>query len=417
MKENISRIETKYIKRRMASIIREAIGKFSVVAVSGARQVGKSTMLLNEFPDFAYFTLDDFDTLDMVKTDPSYIFTKHDFIIIDEAQKLPEIFGSIKLAVDKFKNKRVIISGSSNILLMKNITESLAGRALYFEMQPLTYGEINGVIEPRNFFGLWNGGAEIKEGETPENPSVIPLMLRGFMPHNVTTDDNSDIALWMNGYVKTYLERDLRELSQIDSIIDFRRIMHILALRSGNILNQSDAARDAKISGSTASRYIKLLEISNIINLVPGFYDSKGKRVTKSPKIYFIDPALSIFLSGYLDEESLSHSRELGGYFETTVFFHLKCLCEMLKPSAGIYYRRTTASGKEVDFILEHGRKLLAIEVKMTQNPLVKDAANLFDFIKEYPETVSGILLHNGRETKRLGSRVIAVPWWWIDTE
>ena len=414
MKENISHNETKYIKRRMARIIRETIGRFSVIVVSGARQVGKSTMLLNEFPDFAYFTLDDFDTLDMVRNDPSYIFTQHDFIIIDEAQKLPEIFSAIKLAIDKFKNKRVIISGSSNILLMKNITESLAGRALYFEMPPLTCGEIDGVIEPHNFFDLWNGGARIKNGETAEAPSVIPLMLRGFMPHNVTADDKSDVTLWMDGYVKTYLERDLRELSQVDSIIDFRKVMQILSLRTGNILNQADVARDAKISGSTAYRYIKLLEISNIINRVPGFYGSKGKRITKSPKIYFIDPALSIFLSGYLNEESLSRSRELGGYFETTVFFHLKCLSEMLKPSAGIFYRRTT-SGKEVDFILEHGRKLLAIEVKMTKNPLVKDAANLFDFINEYPETVLGVLLHTGREIKRLGSKVIAVPWWWID--
>ncbi len=163
-------------------------------------------MLLNEFPDFAYFTLDDFDTLDMVRNDPSYIFTQHDFIIIDEAQKLPEIFSAIKLAIDKFKKKRVIISGSSNILLMKNITESLAGRALYFEMLPLTCGEIDGMIEPQNFFDLWNGDARIKNGETAETPSVIPLMLRGFMPHNVTTDDKSNVTLWMDGY-RYYVEK------------------------------------------------------------------------------------------------------------------------------------------------------------------------------------------------------------------
>ncbi len=412
MKENISHSETKYIKRRLAKIIREVIEKFSVFAISGARQVGKSTMLINEFTDFAYFTLDNFDTLDMIKTDPSFIFKQHNFIIIDEAQKLPEVFSAIKLAVDNDKNKRVIISGSSNILLMKNITESLAGRALYFEMLPLTYGEIKGILTPSNFLNLWN--KNIQTRKINENPFVIPLMMKGFMPRNIMTKNQNDVNLWMDGYVKTYLERDLRELSQVDSIIDFRKVMQVLALRTGNILNQADVSRDAGVSNSTAYRYIKLLEISNIIERVPGFYSSKGKRITKSPKIYFIDPALSIFLSGYFDGESLSRSRELGGYFETMAFFHLKCLCEMLKPTAKIYYWRTT-SGKEVDFILEYGRKLIAIEVKITNNPLVKDINNLLFFMKEYPETVLGVLLHTGQEIKWLNSNVIALPWWWID--
>ncbi|MHB1665131.1 MAG: ATP-binding protein [bacterium] len=444
MKENISHDETKYIKRRLAIIVREAIERFSVVVISGARQVGKSTMLTNEFSDFTYFTLDNFDTVDMIKTDPSFIFKQHDFIIIDEAQKLPAIFNAIKLAVDNDKNKRIIISGSSNILLMKNITESLAGRALYFEMMPITFGEINGILTPTNFLNLWkdnytdfdiknikineniydskkflyNDKKSINENkkicEIVQSSSLVSLMMKGFMPRNIMAKDQNDVTLWLDGYVKTYLERDLRDLSQVESIIDFRKVMQVLALRTGNILNQADVSRDTGISNSTVYRYIKLLEISNIIERVPGFFTSKGKRITKSPKIYFVDPALSIFLSGYFDEESLNHSRELGGYFETTVFFHLKCLCEMLKPSAKIHYWRTV-SGKEVDFILEYGKKLLAIEVKITKNPLVKDIKNLLIFMDDHPETVIGILLHSGSEIKRLNSKVIAVPWQWID--
>jgi hypothetical protein len=450
MKENISHGETKYIKRRLAIIVREAIEKFSVVVISGARQVGKSTMLTNEFSDFTYFTLDNFDTIDMIKADSSFIFKQHDFIIIDEAQKFPAIFNAIKLAVDNDKNKRIIISDSSNILLMKNITESLAGRALYFEMMPITFGEINGILTPTNFLNLWKDNyadfntKNIKKNENiydskkflddlddddndkksinenkkicaiVQNNSLVSLMMKGFMPRNIMAKDQNDVTLWLDGYVKTYLERDLRDLSQVESIIDFRKVMQVLALRTGNILNQADVSRDTGISNSTIYRYIKLLEISNIIERIPGFFTSKGKRITKSPKIYFVDPALSIFLSGYFDEESLGSSRKLGGYFETTVFFHLKCLCEMLKPPAKIHYWRTVL-GKEVDFILEYGEKLLAIEVKITKNPLVKDIKNLLIFIDEHPETVIGILLHTGQEVKWLNSKVIAVPWQWID--
>ncbi|MHB1644881.1 MAG: ATP-binding protein, partial [bacterium] len=281
MKENISHDETKYIKRRLAIVVREAIEKFSVVVISGARQVGKSTMLTNEFSDFTYFTLDNFDTIDMIKADPSLIFKQHDFIIIDEAQKFPAIFNAIKLAVDNDKNKRVIISGSSNILLMKNITESLAGRALYFEMMPITFGEINGILTPTNFLNLWNDNyadfniKNIKKNENiniydnkkflddndkksinenkkicaiVQSDSLVSLMMKGFMPRNIIAKNQSDVTLWLDGYVKTYLERDLRDLSQVESIIDFRKVMQVLALRTGNILNQADVSRDTGIS-------------------------------------------------------------------------------------------------------------------------------------------------------------------------
>jgi predicted AAA+ superfamily ATPase len=190
--------------------------------------------------------------------------------------------------------------------------------------------------------------------------------------------------------------------------------MQTLALRTGNILNQADVAKDSGISHPTTHRYIKLLEISNIIQRMPGFFSSRGKRIVKSPKVYFVDPALSIFLSGHLDKASLVRSRELGNYFETMVFLHIRVLCEMMKPRAAINYWRIT-TGKEVDFVLEHGKKLLALEVKMTGNPTVHDIKNLLLFIDEHPETVKGVLVHSGNAIKWLHSKVIAVPWWWLD--
>lgn len=189
--------------------------------------------------------------------------------------------------------------------------------------------------------------------------------------------------------------------------------MQILALRTGNILNQADVAKDSGMSHPTTHRYIKLLEISNIIQRVPGFFSSRGKRIVKSPKIYFVDPALSIFLSGYHDTESLEGSREIGGYFETMLFLHVKTLCEMMNPRAVLHYWRTTA-GKEVDFILEQGKKLLALEVKMTNNPSVRDIQGILAFLEEHPGTVRGVLVHSGDKIQWLHSKVLAVPWWWL---
>jgi len=413
MKEIISSAEIKYIRRRLALKVRDAIGKFPVVAVTGARQVGKSTMLRQEFQDFTYLTMDDYDVRERARLDPQALWKNKDHVIIDEAQKLPGLFSAIKVTVDTNKKKRFILSGSSNLLLLRKVTESLAGRALYFDMLPITHGEAAGSIEPQNFLCLWNTKHTEPEGMTEEIHS-LPFMLRGFMPSVMNMKEHGDVLLWLEGYVRTYLERDLRELSQVESLVDFRKVMQTLALRTGNILNQADVAKDSGISHPTTHRYIKLLEISNIIQRVPGYFSSRGKRVVKSPKIFFVDPALSIFLSGYLDEESLSRSREIGGYFETMVHLHVRALCEMMKPRAALHYWRTT-TGKEVDFVLEHGKKLLALEVKMTDNPSVRDIRNLLLFMDEHPEAVMGVLVHSGSEIKWLHSKVIAVPWWWLD--
>lgn len=413
MKDIISSTEINYIKRRLAPRVRDAIGKFPVVVVSGARQVGKSTMLRHEFQDFTYLTMDDYDVLERARLDPQSLWRDKDLVIIDEAQKLPGMFSAIKMTIDANKQKHFILSGSSNLLLLEKVTESLAGRALYFDMLPVTHGEAAGSLSPENFLRLWDG-KHIESEQTIEKIHPLPFMLRGFMPSLLYMKEHDDVLLWLEGYVRTYLERDLRELSQVDSLVDFRKVMQTLALRTANILNQADIAKDSGISHPTTHRYIKLLEISNIIQRVPGYFSSRGKRVMKSPKVFFVDPALSIFLSGYLDEESLSRARELGGYFETMVHLHIRALCEMMKPRAVLHYWRTT-TGKEVDFVLEHGRKIIAIEVKMTDRPAVRDVRNLIVFLDEHPEAVRGVLVHSGSEIKWLHSKVIAVPWWWLD--
>jgi hypothetical protein len=414
MNENHSQGEFIYKRRWIGPSVRAAVATFPVVVITGARQVGKSTFVRKEFPDFKYINLDDFPAYQQAKSDPSSLWTGHDRIILDEAQRAPEIFGAIKSSVDQSQRKmRFLLSGSSNLLLMRSISETLAGRAVYFEMLPMSYGEMYGDGQGfQNMANLFDPAYEAK-GLDGELIDPLPYLIKGFMPPLLNLTNKSDVLLWWEGYVKTYLERDLRELSQVESLIDFRKVLEAAALRTGNLLNQTEISRDTGVSQPTVSRYVKLLEVSNIVSRVPAYYSSRVKRTVKSPKIFFVDPGLSIYLAKYHDEDSLGKGRELGSFFETLVYLHLKIFSELLVPKASLFYWRTT-TGKEVDFILEHGRKLLAFEVKLTPNPTLGDIKNLLTFIEENPHTLRGVLIHAGKSIRWLHSKVLAVPWTWL---
>ncbi len=414
MNDNHSHTELNYRRRWIGEQVKSGIGIFPVVVISGARQVGKSTFLQSEFQDFKYVSLDDFSTLEQAREDPLSLWKDNDRVIIDEAQKAPEVLNAIKLSVDRTKRKKkFLVSGSSNLLLMKRVSETLAGRAVYFEMFPMTYGEMQGSLEGHNnFFALWKDDFKTEE-KNLKIVDPIPFILRGFMPPLIELKGIRDTLLWWEGYIKTYIERDLRDLSQIDSLIDFKRVLEAIGVRAGNLLNQTDIARDTGVSQPTVHRYLKLLEVSNIINRVPPFYCNKMKRITKSPKVFLVDPALSVYLSGYHDEDALRTAREIGSFFETMVFLHLKVLTQLMIPKANMFYWRTT-TGKEVDFIIEHGKRLLAFEAKLTRNPSFSDIKNLLTFIETFPKVTLGVLIHSGNTVMWLHSKVIAVPWFWL---
>ncbi|MDY6794123.1 MAG: ATP-binding protein [Actinomycetota bacterium] len=406
--------EIDYKKRDLGPKVESALGSFPVVAITGPRQVGKSTFLRNEFSGFHYINLDDFSLLGQAREDPGSLWEGHDEIIIDEVQKAPRTLEAVKLEVDRSKRKkRFLLSGSSNLLLMSKVTESLAGRAIYLEMLPFTYREMKGRGgKPSKLAEIMCKDFRLDEKSTKkEDP--LPYILRGSLPPLLGLSDLGDMLLWWEGYVRTYLERDLRELSQIENLVDFRRLLGSLALMTGSVMNQSALARDTGISQPTVYRYIKLLEVSNLLVRVPPFTASRSKRIVKSPKLYYIDPGLSAFLAGYHDMDSLRDARELGGLFECLVHLQLRADAELQVPRIGIYYWRTSG-GREVDFVLEQGRDLVAVEVKMTTRPSYNDIKNLLGFLDEHPRAVRGLLVHAGSAVRHLHGKVIAVPWWWL---
>jgi predicted AAA+ superfamily ATPase len=408
MNENHSRHEFKYKPRWIFPSIREAVRDHPVVVLTGARQVGKSTLLRKEFPDARYVTLDDYDALHQAETDPAALWAGTSTVIVDEVQKSPTLLSGIKGAVDTQRHKTTfILSGSANLLLMRRVSETLAGRAIYFTLRPFAFGEQES-RPPKPTLEDLLAGRFPKEYTVPSPPALAPLLWRGFLPPLFSMRPAA-VTRWWEGYVATYLERDLRDLSQVDSLVDFRRLMELLSLRNSHVLNQSALARDAGLSQPSVHRHINLLETSHLLIRLPAFARNRTRRLVRSPKTHWLDPGLAAFLSGLFDSGSVS-GPPLGPLLESMVLSHLQIFAENLLPRARLFYWRTS-DGHEVDFILEHGRRLIAVEVKATAHPSHRDADPLRLFMKEHPETSAGLILHSGSSIHFLDKKIIALPW------
>ena len=402
-----------YLPRWISPSLQEASQDHAILVLTGARQVGKSTLLLNSEPfrEWRYLSMDEFDILAQARRDPEALWAGTDRIILDEVQKSPDVLVAVKRAVDRNPGKvRFVLSGSANLLLMKQVSESLAGRAVYFILDPMGLGEIHQGPPPELLARLLAGDFP-EDGniqQAPPDPSEI--LLRGLMPSLLSLDHPQAWTRWWDGYVATYLERDLRQVAQIDALLDFRKMMEMVALRSGQLLNQSGVARDAHLSQPTVHRYLNLLETTNLFERLPAYTVSHATRLLKSPKAFLNDPGLAVFLSGYYDLSDLRKSREYGAYFETLIYHHLRLLTRLMTPSGRLSFWRTT-DGVEVDFVVEHGRRVMAVEVKATDNPGYRDIAGLQTFLEWHPDATAGLLLHGGNSIRRLDKKILAVPW------
>jgi predicted AAA+ superfamily ATPase len=385
----------KYLERWITPSLQQASRDHAVVVLTGARQVGKSTLLLNAEPfrDWRYHSMDEFDVLDQARRDPEALWAGTDRVILDEVQKVPDLLVAVKRAVDRNPGKY-----------------RLAGRAVYFILGPMALGEIHQTKPPDILTRLLTGEfpAESSLDQLPSDPDEI--LIRGLMPALLTLDSPQSWTRWWDGYVATYLERDLRQVAQIDALLDFRKTMELVALRSGQLLNQSEVARDAQLTQPTVHRYLNLLETTNLFERLPAYTVSHTTRLLKSPKAFLNDPGLAVFLSGYYELEDLKKSREYGAYFETLIYHHLRILSRLITPAGRLSFWRRR-DGTEVDFVVEHGRHAMAVEVKATKNPGYRDIAGLQAFLKENTGAAAGLLLHSGREIKRLDEKIVVVPW------
>jgi predicted AAA+ superfamily ATPase len=402
-----------YRERWLTPLLQTAVHDHPIIVLTGARQVGKSTLLMNAepFKEWRFHTLDDFNILEQAHSNPESLWAGTRQVVLDEVQKAPELLTAVKKTVDQHPGKyHFVLSGSANLLLMKQVRESLAGRAIYFVLDPMSVGEMQNRPYPDLLMQVLNGEFPEETSLPAALPNPAEWILRGFMPPLLTLDSSQAWTRWWDGYVATYLERDLRQVAQIDALLDFRRVMELAALRSAQLINQSELSRDARLSQPTTHRYLNLLETTHLFNRLPAYTASRTTRLLKSPKAFFNDPALAVFLSGYYELDDLLKAREYGAYFETFIYHHLRVLARLMTPAGRLHFWRTI-EGNEVDFVLEHGRRLLAIEVKLTDNLGYRDTAGLRLFFEDNPNASAGLILYSGARIKRLDEKIVAVPW------
>ena len=317
---------------------------------------------------------------------------------------------AVKRSIDRNRTPgRFLLTGSANLLLMRGVSESLAGRASYLTLWPMTRREQLG----QGRCGVWEALLEAPERqwedilhaqpEQPEDWSALALR-GGFPTPALTLHSMPERSIWFDGYVRTYLERDLQDLASISALPDFRRLMRASCLRLGQILNQTELGRDVSLPQPTVHRWLNLLETSYLLVRLPAYAVNRTKRLIKSPKLYWADTGVALHVA-QADSAGDAH-------LENIVLHDLLAWRDARLARAEISYWRTTY-GEEVDFVIETAARLLPVEVMTTARPRLGDTSHLRTFRAEYANSArAGLLLHTGTQIEWLTPDVLAAPWW-----
>jgi len=399
------------LPRLVAASLADRLRVMPAVVVTGARQTGKSTLARDLAPGpRRYLSVDDLDVAEAARRDPDALVGGTQAITLDEVQREPQLLHAVKRAIDGDRQAgRFLLTGSANLLLMRKVSESLAGRASYLTLWPMTRRE----QKDGGRCGLWEELVRTPDGDwrefllaPPEEPEDWRALARrgGYPTPAVHLQAAEDRTIWFDGYVRTYLERDLQDLSSITALPDFRRLMRAACHRLGQLLNQTELGRDVAMPQATVHRWLNLLETSYQLVRLPAYAVNRTKRLIKSPKLYWGDVGVALHLAGGAEPD--------GPHLENLVLHDLLAWRDARLDRAEVCYWRTVA-GEEVDFVVEAADRLLPIEVKATARPRLRDAAHLQVFQAEYGSTArAGLLLHTGKILEWLTPTVLAAPWW-----
>ena len=332
---------TDYIHRKIEETILEASKYFSVIAVSGPRQSGKSTLLTQLFPLYEKYSLKDLNILDYAKNDPiAFLNQTDEGMFIDEIQRCPQLLDYIQGIVDNNPKRHFALSGSSNFEVMKNLSESLAGRAGVFELLPMSIQEVTGKIDLDNLNQILYNGLY---------PSICAKknIAKFFYP----------------SYVRTYLEKDVRDLLQIKDQIRFTKFLKLCAARIGSLFNASELGAEVGVSSKTISHWLSVLQASYLITLLPPYYENIPKRLVKSPKLYFNDPGLACYLLDIESPQQLDRDKMRGAIFENMIVMEAIKHRYNMGLEGGVFFYRDS-NQNEVDLLIKQEGELIAIEVK-----------------------------------------------------
>lgn len=387
-----------------------------VVCLVGGRQTGKST-LVQTLPEHGhraeYLTFDDPATLALASADPpGFVSGLPEAVILDEVQRVPDLFLPLKLAVDRDRRPgRFVLTGSAHVLLIPRISESLAGRMELLTLWPLSQGELAGAREAfiERLFG--RAGPPTQSSLAEQGGDLIPRVVRGGYPEAVRRAAARSRAAWFSGFVASILQRDVRELADIERLADLPRLLQLLAARAGGLFNQADVSRDAGIPSSSLHRYLTLLEHVFLIVRVPAWYRNLGKRLVKSPKLLLSDTGLAASLLGLAPERLEAERPRLGALLESFVGMELLKQCQWSEQRPSLLHFRA-AKGAEVDFVLEErGGSVAGVEVKAGQSVGPGDFRGL-RFLADVlgRQFAGGVVLYTGDSVVPFGDKLAAWP-------
>lgn len=398
--------------RKILSRVRRDLELYPGVAVMGARQVGKSTLtrMLAGERDMVYLTLDDRDTRRQAEQDPEGLLdTLGDAgVVIDEVQRAPELLLAVKAVVDRDnRNGRFIFTGSNQPRVSRELAESLLGRVTYRTMRPLTVGEQRYDVES----DLWSDVFDLLDGDLEERlqqasllsgePPWTDTVITGGMPRAVAAKPQERLGL-LEEYLRTFAARDVQEVLEVERPERFSDFLRLTAARTGQTFNASSYSRDLGVAPNTVGRWMDALRRSFLVSIVEPYSRNAGQRIIKAPKTFMSDSGLAIAGAG--------ESVPTGFHLETLIANDLLVWLEQ-GPGRQLFHWRLQ-DGKEVDFIVRRGTKLIAVEVKSANSVSWADARHLRTFLDHYPEAEKGLVLSCDPDIKFLSDRILAAPWW-----
>ena len=331
------------INRNIESKIKDASRKVGVISIMGPRQSGKTTLAKKVFPKHIYYNLENIRTRERIAADPQEFLNEHkQGLILDEVQKYPELLSYIQVIIDEdYSPARFVLTGSENLLLSEKVTQSLAGRVAIFELLPLSIGE----LASRNLLS-----------------GIYEQLLNGFYPR--LYDQKLKPEDIYPDYVSTYVERDVRQIKNIGDLSNFQRFLQLAAGRVGQLLNLSGLANDVGVDSKTIDSWISILEATYIVFRFQPYYENFGKRVIKSPKLYFNDTGLLCYLLGIDNVAELKTHFAIGNIFENLVVAELSKQIKNTKSSSQLFFWRDR-QGNEVDVLIKNGQNLYPLEIKL----------------------------------------------------